>query len=70
MGLCRERVDSTAPTLNRALRNPSVSPPAPQKGRSAQQIRSLVEGLRNIAASLADADPKLKGLIYEELGVT
>ncbi len=42
----------------------------PSDRLTAQQIRSLVEGLQDIAATLAEADPKLKAEVYEELGVT
>lgn len=36
----------------------------------ASQVRALVEALRNIASALADADPRLKAKLYEELGTT
>jgi hypothetical protein len=34
------------------------------------QGRSLVEALKDVAGALAEADPKLKAQVYEELGVT
>jgi hypothetical protein len=34
------------------------------------QVRSLVEALKDVAGALAEADPKLKAQVYEELGVT
>lgn len=37
---------------------------------SADQVREIVETLRDMASALADADPKLKQQVYEELGVT
>ena len=37
---------------------------------TAEQIRRLVLGLRDIVAVLADADPKLKAQVYAELGIT
>jgi hypothetical protein len=37
---------------------------------TAEQVRSLVESISDIASALADADPKLKQQVYEELGVT
>jgi site-specific DNA recombinase len=35
-----------------------------------EQVRSLVRSLGDIAAVLADADPKLKSQLYEELGIS
>ena len=35
-----------------------------------KQARSLVEGLKDISSVLADADPKLKTQLYDELGIT
>ncbi len=35
-----------------------------------KQIRSIVDGLKSIATVLADADPKVKAQLYDELGVT
>jgi hypothetical protein len=37
---------------------------------SAKQVRSLVEGLQDIASVLADAEPKLRAQLYEERGIT
>ena len=37
---------------------------------TAQQIRDLVAALGDITAALADADPKLKAQLYEELGIS
>ena len=34
------------------------------------QVRKLVTSLKDIVAALADADPKLKAEVYEELGIT
>ena len=43
-----------------------------QPGRqlTKKQIRALVASLKDIAAVLATADPKLKAEVYEELGIT
>lgn len=38
-------------------------------GFTAEHVRALVDGLKNIASVLA-ADPKLKAKLYEELGIT
>ena len=35
-----------------------------------EQVRALVQSLGDIASALADADPKLKSRLYEELGVS
>ncbi len=35
-----------------------------------KQIRELVAALGEVAQALAEADPKLKAQVYEELGIT
>ena len=35
-----------------------------------EQVRKLVESLKDIAAVLATADPKFKAEVYEELGIS
>ncbi len=37
---------------------------------SKQQVRALVTSLKDIAAVLATADPKLKAEVYDELGIS
>jgi len=43
---------------------------APGVKLTTEQVRSMVEGLGNIAAEMADAEPKLKSRLYEELGIS
>jgi hypothetical protein len=52
----------------KAEREIGVEQPAGQLTR--KQIRALVASLKDIAAVLATADPKLKAEVYEELGIT
>jgi hypothetical protein len=52
----------------RAEREISLAQPAGQYTK--KQIRDLVAELGNITAALADADPKLKAQVYEELGIS
>ncbi len=42
----------------------------PSARLSAAHVRELVDGLKDIASVLADADPKLKARLYDELGIT
>jgi hypothetical protein len=41
----------------------------PEEQMTKEQIRKLVLGLKDIAAQLRDADPRLKAEVYSELGV-
>jgi hypothetical protein len=41
----------------------------PEEPMTKEQIRRLVLALKDIAATLRKADPKLKAEVYEELGV-
>jgi hypothetical protein len=52
----------------KAEREIGVAQPAGQLTK--KQIRALVASLKDIAAVLATADPKLKAEVYEELGIT
>ena len=42
----------------------------PSSGVSAEAARELVESLGDVVSVLAEADPKLKAQLYEELGVS
>ena len=37
---------------------------------SAKDVRAIVEGLGDVRSVLADADPKLKAQLYNELGIS
>jgi len=47
-----------------------LSAAQPSGKLTAEQVRALVDGLKDTASVLADADPKLKAKLYDELGIT
>ena len=47
----------------------SAQPAGGGGGVTAEQVRSLVEAITEMASALAEVDPKLKVQVYEELGI-
>jgi len=58
------------PQRERRVWSPSSGNPCPCGKLTKNQIRALVPGLRDIANTLADADPDNKAELDSELGVT